>query len=88
MVLASILPFFYFNSCTLALFPTFPWAHNQEEATSLYGVVCNMKKLQMFDPLPWSTRFYKLYLLSRGLQNPVVHPLHGATQSNTSKIIF
>jgi hypothetical protein len=23
----------------------FPWAHNQEEATSLYDVVCNMKRL-------------------------------------------
>jgi hypothetical protein len=45
------------------LAPTFPWAHNQEETTSLYNdVVCNMKRLQMFDPMPWSARFLKLYL--------------------------
>ncbi len=49
------------------LAPTFPWAHNQEEATSLYDVVCNMKRLQMFDHVPWSTRFFKLELFSRGL---------------------
>ncbi len=49
------------------LVPTFPWAHNQEKATSLYDVMCNMKRLQMFDPMPWSTRFLKLYLFSRGL---------------------
>jgi len=38
----------------------------------------------MFDLMPWSTRFLKLYLFARGLQSTLVHPLHGATQSNTS----
>jgi hypothetical protein len=42
-----------------------------------------MKSLQMFDPMPWFARFLKLYLFSRGLQSTLVHPLHGATQSNT-----
>ncbi len=68
------------------LTPTFPWAHNQEEATSLYDdVVCNMKRLQMFDPMPWCTRFLKLYLFSRGLQSTLVHSLSEATQSNKSR---
>ncbi len=44
----------------------------------------DMNMLQMFDHVPWSTRFLKLYLFSRGLQNPVVHPLCEATQSDTS----
>jgi hypothetical protein len=39
----------------------------------------------MFDPMPWSTRFLKLYLFSRGLQSTLVHPLRGATQSNKSR---
>jgi len=47
--------------------PTFPWAHNQEKATSLYDVMCNMKRLQMFNLVPWFTRFFKLYLFSKGL---------------------
>jgi hypothetical protein len=46
---------------------TFPWAHNQEKATSLYDAMCDMKRLQMFDPIPWSTRFLKLYLFSKRL---------------------
>jgi hypothetical protein len=39
----------------------------------------------MFDPMPWFARFLKLYLLSRRLQSTLVHPLCGATQSNTSR---
>jgi hypothetical protein len=42
-------PFYHlFNSihALQRLAPTFPWAHNQEEATSLYNdVLCNMKRL-------------------------------------------
>jgi hypothetical protein len=42
-------PFYHmFNSihALQRLVPTFPWAHNQEEATSLYNdVLCNMKRL-------------------------------------------
>jgi hypothetical protein len=48
-------PFYHlFNSihALQCLAPTFPWAHNQEQATSLYDVVHNMKRLQMFDPMP------------------------------------
>ncbi len=68
------------------LAPTFPWAHNQEEATSLYDdVVCNMKRLHMFGPMPWFIRLLKLYLFSKGLQSTLVHPLRKATQSNTLK---
>jgi hypothetical protein len=35
--------------------------------------------------MPWFARFFKLHLFSRGLQNPLMHPLCGAMQSNTSK---
>ncbi len=82
-------PFYHlFNSIhALQLFaPTFPFTHNQEKTISLYDdVVCNMKRLHMFYPMPWSARFLKLYLFSRGLQSTLMHPLHKTTKSNTSR---
>jgi hypothetical protein len=57
------------------LAPTFPWAHNQEETTSLYDdVMCSMKRLQMFDPMPWYARFLKLYLFSKGVTKYIGAP--------------
>ncbi len=71
------------------LVPTFPWPHNQKETTSLYDdVVCNMKRLQMFDPMPLSARFLILYLFSRRLQSTLVHPLHKNYQKQHIKMVF
>jgi hypothetical protein len=39
----------------------------------------------MFDHVPWSIRFLKLHVFSKGLPSPLVHPLCGATQSNISR---
>jgi hypothetical protein len=48
------------------LVPTFPWAHNQEKTTSLYDVMCNMKRLQMFNPMPWLQGFLNYTYFQEG----------------------
>jgi len=39
----------------------------------------------MLDHVPWFARFFKLYVFSKGLPSPLVHPLCGTTQNNITR---
>lgn len=39
----------------------------------------------MLDHVPWFARFHKLYVFSKGLPSPLVHPLRGIAQSNITR---
>ncbi len=59
------------------LAPTFPWTHNNNEAITICDRIYNMERVGMFYPMPWCVRFLKFYTFSRGINIPLVHPLHG-----------
>ncbi len=87
MGLAPIIPYVHFNSCVPMLCSP-PLFHGcitkkKPQACAMLCVTCKGHIcLIMFHGF---ARFLKLYVFSKGLPSPLVHPLHGTTQSNTTR---
>jgi hypothetical protein len=47
-----------------------------------------MEKVGMFYPMSWCVRFFKFYTFSRGINIPLVHPLHGNIERNCKQWFF
>jgi hypothetical protein len=65
-----------------AFAPIFPWTHNNNEAMTIGDRIYNMERVGMFYLVLWCARFLKFYTLSRRINIPLIHPLHGSTKKN------
>jgi hypothetical protein len=41
-----------------------------------------MERVGMFYLVPWCVRFFRVYIFSKGLNIPLIHPLQGAIEKN------
>jgi hypothetical protein len=71
-----------------ALAPTLPWTHNNNEAMTIGDRIYNMEMVGVLYLVLWFARFLRLYTFSRGINIPLVHPLHGATKRNCKQWLF
>jgi hypothetical protein len=70
------------------LAPTFIWTHKNNEAMIICDGICNMERVGIFYPVLWCASFLRLYTFSKGINIPLVHPLHGGTEMNYKRWIF